>query len=58
LEVIIVDKDEYIKREKKKLENIEPYTNYFEYEELTYEYENLLEAINDSKEYISSIKKR
>ncbi len=53
-----MDKDEYIKREKKKLENIEPYTNYFEYEELTYEYENLLEAINDSKEYISSIKKR
>lgn len=42
----------------KKLENIEPYTSYFEYEELTYEYENLLEAINDSKEYISSIKKR
>ena len=42
----------------KKLENIEPYTSYFEYEELTYEYENFLEAINDSKEYTSSIKKR
>ena len=53
-----MDKDEYIKREKKKLENIEPYTSYFEYEELTYEYENFLEAINDSKEYTSNIKKR
>ena len=41
-----------------KLKSIEPETSYLDYKELGQEYENLLNAINDSKEYISSIKNR
>ena len=40
-----------------KLNNIEPNTSYLDYEELSFEYEELLESINDTKKYCSKYNK-
>lgn len=42
----------------KKLNNIEMETSFFDYQELSDKYEDLLNRINDTKKYLSGTKKR
>lgn len=49
---------ELLNKRIEKLRNIEPETSFLDYYELAEEYEDLLSRINDTKQYLSGIKKR